>query len=104
MKILVIDFLDNIHKEKVSHEGFEEQVSLDQLRKSSKFLSDLIKARQLKVALMQWIAESTLPIDPEVYNQVFQQYKNDIFWKIMNKKDSLPPIGGASKAEEAMAA
>jgi hypothetical protein len=74
------------------------------LRKSSKFLSDLIKARQLKVALMQWIAGSTLPIDPEVYNMVFQQYKNDIFWKIMNKKDSLPPIGGTSKADEAKAA
>jgi hypothetical protein len=29
VKILVIDFLDNIHKEKVSHEGFEEQVSLE---------------------------------------------------------------------------
>jgi uncharacterized protein YjaZ len=29
VKILVIDFLDNIHKEKVSHEGFEEQISLE---------------------------------------------------------------------------
>ena len=49
---------------------------------------------------MQWIAGSTLPIDPEVYNNVFQQYKNDIFWKIMNKKDSLPPIGGIGKSDE----
>jgi hypothetical protein len=48
---------------------------------------------------MQWISCSTLPMDPEVYNQIFQQYKNDIFWKVMNKKDSLPPLGGGGKNE-----
>jgi len=55
---------------------------------------------------MCWISSSTLPMDPKVYNYIFTQYKNDIFWKIMNKKDSLPPliknsdvpeVGGAGK-------
>ena len=64
----MIDYLDNIHKEKIVEDVFEETATLDQLRKCSKFISDLIKARQLKVALMQWIAGSTLPMDPEVYN------------------------------------
>ena len=92
VRMLVIDYLDVIHKEKIANEYFEEQATVEQLRKCSKFLGDLCKARQLKVALMCWISRSTLPMDPAVYNQVFQQYKNDIFWKVMNKKDSLPPI------------
>lgn len=41
---------------------------------------------------MCWISNSTLPLDPKVYNQVHTLYKNDMFWKIMNKKDSLPPL------------
>jgi hypothetical protein len=71
VKILVVDFLDNIHKEKVPQEAFEEAASIEQVKKCNKFLSGLIKARQLKVSLMQWISGSTLPIDPDVYNQVF---------------------------------
>jgi ribonuclease HIII len=59
----------------------------------------LIKARQLKVALMSWISCSTLPLDPKIYNFIFKQYKNDIFWKIMHKKDSLPAIGGLKQLE-----
>jgi hypothetical protein len=52
VRVLVIDFLDNIHKEKVPAEAFEEVATLEQIRKCNKFISDLIKARQLKVALM----------------------------------------------------
>ena len=48
---------------------------------------------------MCWISRSTLPMDPEMYNYIFQQYKNDIFWKVMNKKDSLPPIGGSGRPD-----
>lgn len=66
-------------------------------------MSDLIKARQLKSALMCWISSSTLPLDPKVYNYIFTQYKNDIFWKIMNKKDSLPPVGGLKQFEAEVA-
>ncbi len=39
-------------------------------------------------------------MDPKVYNQIFTQYKNDIFWKIMHKKDSLPPVGGLKQLEQ----
>lgn len=39
-------------------------------------------------------------MDPKVYNYIFTQYKNDIFWKIMNKKDSLPPLIKASDFNE----
>jgi hypothetical protein len=68
VRLLVIEYLDVIHKEKISNENFEEIASVEQLRKGAKFLYDLCKARQLKVALMQWIAGSTLPMDPQVYN------------------------------------
>lgn len=42
---------------------------------------------------------STIPKDPKVYNRLFLDYKNDIFWKIMNKKDSLPPIGNVKEMQ-----
>lgn len=103
VRMLVKDYLEVIHKEKINGETFEEGATLDQLKKCSKFLGDLIKARQLKVALMCWISCSTLPLDPTVYNQIFSQYKNDIFWKIMNKKDSLPPLGGLKQMENEIA-
>ena len=90
--MVVKDYLGVIHKDKLVGETFEESASIDQLRKGGKFLGDLIKARQLKVAVMCWISSSTLPLDPKVYNQVHTLYKNDMFWKIMNKKDSLPPL------------
>jgi hypothetical protein len=102
--MLVKDYLEVILKEKLNGETFEEGASIDQLRKCSKFLADLIKARQLKVALMCWISCSTLPMEPKEYNFIFTQYKNDIFWKIMNKKDSLPAIGGLKQFEAEIAA
>ena len=72
VRMLAIDYLDVIHKEKIPNEQFEEQVTVEQLKKCSKFLGDLCKARQLKVALMCWISRSTLPMDPEIYNYIFQ--------------------------------
>jgi hypothetical protein len=99
VKMLVQDYLEVIHKEKLSGDSFEEGASLDQLKKGTRFLSDLIKARQLKSAYMCWIGGSTVPLDPKVYQQLNVQYKNDIFWKIMNKKDSLPAIGNLKGME-----
>jgi hypothetical protein len=66
--LLAKEYLEIINKEKLIGETFEEGVNIDHLKKSGKFLSDLVKARQLKVALMCWISSSTLPIDPQVYN------------------------------------
>jgi hypothetical protein len=45
VRMLAIDFLDVIHKEKIPNELFEEQATVEQLRKCSKFLGDLCKAR-----------------------------------------------------------
>ena len=102
VRMLVKDFMEVIHKEKV--ESLEDTATIDQMRKSTKFLADLIKARQLKTALMCWMSSSTLPLDPKVYNQVFTQYKNDIFWKIMSKKETLPSVGGLKAMESEMQA
>lgn len=43
--MVVKDYLEVIHKDKVVGETFEESATIDQLRKAGKFLGDLIKAR-----------------------------------------------------------
>lgn len=68
VKIIAKDYLEVIHREKLTSDSFEEGATIDQLRKSSRFLTDLIKARQLKTALMCWLSNSTLPMDPQSYN------------------------------------
>ena len=105
IRTAIMDYLEVIHREKLANDCFEE-ATIEQLRKSSRFLGDLIKARQLREALMCWMSNSTIPKDPNVYNRLFLEYKNDIFWKIMNKKDTLPPIGNIKEmqAEAATAA
>lgn len=45
VRMVAKDFLEVIHKEKLNGDTFEEGASIDQLRKCSKFLADLIKAR-----------------------------------------------------------
>jgi hypothetical protein len=63
VRTLLKDYLEVIHREKLNNDSFEE-ATIDQLRKSTRFLGDLIKARQLREALMCWISNSTIPKDP----------------------------------------
>ena len=82
------DYLEVIHRDSVDFN--EEGLQLGHLKKCKKFLSELIQGKQLKNALICWLSNSTIPLDPKVYQTYLQQYKNDIFWKIMNMKDQLP--------------
>ncbi len=45
VRMLVKDYLEVIHKEKLQGETIEEGADIEQLKKCSKFLADLIKAR-----------------------------------------------------------
>ncbi|CDW83349.1 UNKNOWN [Stylonychia lemnae] len=96
MKGFFKDYLEIIHQEVIEN---EEAMNVQSLKKVKKFLGELIQAKQLKNALICWLANSTLPTDTKIYQSYLQQYKNDIFWKIMYQKDQLPSVYGHAQQQ-----
>jgi hypothetical protein len=81
LKSYFLEYLRTVNKEDA-----KAGLSLEQLRLVKKAYIESITARNLKTCMICWVANSTLPLDPEVYKQYLQQYQDEVFWKILHKK------------------
>lgn len=50
-------------------------------------LKNKIQARQLRHAYMCWIGKCTLPMNPKSYLELYNQYKENLYSKVIYEKD-----------------
>ncbi len=70
----------------------EAAYNLNQILDAKKFLNENTQALLLKNALICWFENSAMPSDLEQYDRFQDSFRQNFFWKQLEKKEELSKI------------